>query len=189
MSAEKFRRRGGESAETRRLSKPRKKPMGIRNLTAVSILMLTSATFAAAQAGNSQSQSQSASSPGDSNAAPSSKTLVTGKIAWDHYLPIKGDIKPPRPLDTPPPSNGSSTSTGGTPPNGSTKPGKTGTVILLIAISETGNVDGAKIVRGLSYDLDRKALATVSTWRFLPATKKLLPVPVQVNAEVNFFIQ
>jgi len=34
--------------------------------------------------------------------------------------------------------------------------------------------------------LDEKAIETVRTWRFAPAMKDGLPVPVQVSIEVNF---
>jgi TonB family protein len=134
----------------------------MRTLTLIAFASL----LLVAHAGNTQSQSATAS--GDSP-----RTLVSGKIEWDHYLPIKGDIKPPQALSAPPPAY-------------DTKSGAKGTVVLLMAISETGNVDGVKILRSLTPDLDRKAIEAVSSWRFSPATKKLVPVPVQANVEVNF---
>jgi len=139
------------------------------------MLIAIAILIAVVQASGTQ-QATGTNSVGSEPAAPP-KTFVAGKIAWDHYLRIKGDVKPPQPL----------LST--TPSSTNVKSGKKGTVTLLIAISEIGNVDGAKILRSLRPDLDRKALEIVSTWQFAPATKQLVPVPVQMNAEVNFFVQ
>jgi TonB family protein len=61
-----------------------------------------------------------------------------------------------------------------------------GTAILSCIVAINGDVEQVKVVRSLSGDLDKKALETVATWKFRPARKNGLPVPVEIHAEVNF---
>jgi TonB family protein len=61
-----------------------------------------------------------------------------------------------------------------------------GTVVLWITIDRDGNVACMRNVRPLGLGLDAKALETVRTWKFQPATLGDEPVPVNVMVEVSF---
>jgi protein TonB len=61
-----------------------------------------------------------------------------------------------------------------------------GAVTLWVVVGPDGRVREARIARSLGMGLDEKALAAVRTWRFEPAYKDSVPVPVQVNIEVHF---
>jgi protein TonB len=61
-----------------------------------------------------------------------------------------------------------------------------GAVTLWVVVGPDGRVRDARIARSLGMGLDEKALAAVRTWRFEPAYKDHVPVPVQVNIEVHF---
>jgi TonB family protein len=58
-------------------------------------------------------------------------------------------------------------------------------VVEMIATPE-GKVRDLKIAKSLDKDLDKQALAAVSTWKFEPATKDGKPVAVHLKAEVDF---
>ena len=61
-----------------------------------------------------------------------------------------------------------------------------GTVVLWIVVDAQGNVTDARVVRPLGLGLDEKALETVRTWKFKPALRNMVPVPVRVIVEVSF---
>jgi len=61
-----------------------------------------------------------------------------------------------------------------------------GTVVLWIVVDAQGNVIDPKVVRPLGLGLDEKALETVRTWKFKPALRNSVPVPVRVIVEVTF---
>jgi TonB family protein len=63
-----------------------------------------------------------------------------------------------------------------------------GTVLLQVKIDATGAVDGEqiKVLRGLGFGLDEKAVEAVKQWKFKPATKAGTPVAAPANIEVNF---
>jgi TonB family protein len=61
-----------------------------------------------------------------------------------------------------------------------------GTVVLWIVVDAQGSVTDAKVVRPLGLGLDEKALETVRTWKFKPALRNAVPVPVRVIVEVSF---
>jgi protein TonB len=61
-----------------------------------------------------------------------------------------------------------------------------GAVTLWVVVGPDGRVREAKVARSLGMGLDEKALAAVRTWRFEPAYKDNVAVPVQVNIEVHF---
>ena len=64
-----------------------------------------------------------------------------------------------------------------------------GVVGLNIVVDPTGKVRNVKIIRPLGMGLDENAVATVSTWRFNPATKDGQPVAVAVYVEVAFHLR
>ncbi|MFL6259552.1 MAG: energy transducer TonB [Thermoanaerobaculia bacterium] len=65
----------------------------------------------------------------------------------------------------------------------------TGTVILEVIIDEQGNVENAKVLKGLPMGLDGKAWEAVKTWKFKPATLEGKPVKVSWVLTVDFQMQ
>jgi TonB family protein len=63
---------------------------------------------------------------------------------------------------------------------------KTGTVVLTMVVDEQGHPLDPRVVRGLGFGLDAKALDAVRQWRFQPALKDGRPVNVQISVEVEF---
>ena len=61
-----------------------------------------------------------------------------------------------------------------------------GTCVLGLIVDAEGHPRDIRIIRGLGYGLDQKALETVRQWRFDPAKKGGQPVNVQVSVEVGF---
>jgi TonB family protein len=61
-----------------------------------------------------------------------------------------------------------------------------GTVGLQIVIGADGSVTDAVVVKPLGYGLDENAVKTVRTWKFKPAMRQGVPVPVRVFVEVTF---
>ena len=54
--------------------------------------------------------------------------------------------------------------------------GVRGDVIVQITVDVLGNVAGSRLVRGMGYGIEDKVMATVQSWRFLPATRDGRPV-------------
>lgn len=63
-----------------------------------------------------------------------------------------------------------------------------GTCILWLVVDSTGKPRDVKVVRGLGYGLDAKALEAVRQWRFQPSLKDGKPVDVQISIEVGFHL-
>jgi TonB family protein len=61
-----------------------------------------------------------------------------------------------------------------------------GTVLLWIVVDAQGVVRNVQIAKHLGLGLDEEAVKTVSTWRFKPALRQGVAVPVQVQVEVSF---
>ena len=61
-----------------------------------------------------------------------------------------------------------------------------GTVVLAIEIDAQGNVLNPQVVKALGLGLDEEALNTVKTWKFKPAMRNGVPVPVRVTVEISF---
>ena len=62
-----------------------------------------------------------------------------------------------------------------------------GIVILQAVIRKDGTVDSFKVLRGLGYGLEEKAIQEIaSNWRFRPGTLKGRPVDVLATIEVQF---
>jgi len=61
-----------------------------------------------------------------------------------------------------------------------------GIVLLWIVVDTQGNVRNVRIAKPLGMGLDEEAVKTVSTWKFKPALRQGVPVPVQVQVEVSF---
>ena len=61
-----------------------------------------------------------------------------------------------------------------------------GTTELWIVVNAQGTVEQTHIVKALGLGLDQNALRTVRTWKFKPATRNGVPVPVRVITEITF---
>ncbi len=67
--------------------------------------------------------------------------------------------------------------------------GITGGVVLEIVIRSDGSVGDVKVLRGLGYGLDDRAVAAVRNWKFSPARRLGTPVDVIVEVEVEFSLR
>jgi TonB family protein len=61
-----------------------------------------------------------------------------------------------------------------------------GIVLLWIVVDAQGVVRNVRIAKPLGMNLDEEAVKTVSTWKFKPAMRRDVAVPVQVEVEVSF---
>jgi protein TonB len=61
-----------------------------------------------------------------------------------------------------------------------------GTCILWMIVDSDGRPRDIRVVRGLGFGLDAKAIEAVKQWRFEPAKKDGQPVNVQISVEVGF---
>jgi periplasmic protein TonB len=91
---------------------------------------------------------------------------------------VGGGISAPRPLASPDPQY----------TDEARKAKVQGTCILWLIVDAAGHPRDVKIVRGLGYGLDEKAVEAVKEWRFDPAKKDGQPVNVQVSVEVGFHL-
>jgi TonB family protein len=58
--------------------------------------------------------------------------------------------------------------------------------VVTVLVSEQGLPKDVRVVRGLGFGLDQKAAAAVAHYKFLPATKKGVPVEARSNVNVSF---
>ncbi len=63
---------------------------------------------------------------------------------------------------------------------------KQGTCVLSMIVDAQGHPRDIRVVRGLGFGLDAKAIDAVREWRFQPAAKDGNPVNVQISVEVEF---
>jgi periplasmic protein TonB len=63
-----------------------------------------------------------------------------------------------------------------------------GTCILWLIVDDKGRPRNIRVVRGLGFGLDAKAVQAVQQWRFEPAMKDGKPVNVQISVEVGFHL-
>jgi periplasmic protein TonB len=61
-----------------------------------------------------------------------------------------------------------------------------GTCVLWLIVDDQGRPRDIRVVRGLGFGLDAKAVEAVKQWRFEPAMKDGHPVNVQISVEVGF---
>ncbi len=62
-----------------------------------------------------------------------------------------------------------------------------GTVTLMIVVNAQGNVTEAReVANALGDGLDQEAIETIKTWKFKPAIRGGVPVPVRVTVELTF---
>jgi TonB family protein len=65
---------------------------------------------------------------------------------------------------------------------------KQGTCVLWLIVDSTGHPRDIKVVRGLGFGLDAKAVEAVKQWKFQPALKDGRPVDVQISVQVDFHL-
>lgn len=65
----------------------------------------------------------------------------------------------------------------------------TGDILLEIVIRSDGNVGDVKVLRGLGFGLDERAVTAVRNWKFAPARRLGAPVDVIVEVEVEFSLR
>lgn len=63
-----------------------------------------------------------------------------------------------------------------------------GTCVLQLIVDQQGHTRDIRVVRGLGYGLDARAIAAVQQWRFQPAMKDGRPVDVLISVEVEFHL-
>lgn len=64
-----------------------------------------------------------------------------------------------------------------------------GTCVLSLIVGTDGNTRDVKVVTSLGRELDDKAIAAISTWKFEPATKDGVPVANQIEVSVEFHLK
>jgi protein TonB len=89
---------------------------------------------------------------------------------------VGGGISAPQPITTPDPDY-----------TEEARKSKTqGTCVLAMIVDAEGKPRDIRVVRGLGFGLDAKAIDAVKQWRFQPAQKDGHAVNVQINVEVAF---
>jgi TonB family protein len=93
---------------------------------------------------------------------------------------VGGDVKPPRvlssfqsPLEIDQANRGNNSA-------------RTGSTLVGIVVGSDGTVRSAKVLQSFERDLDAKAVDFVKQWKFEPATKKSVPVAVELAVKVDF---
>ena len=66
------------------------------------------------------------------------------------------------------------------------KAGIEGIVVLHVVIGTDGHAHGMRVVKGLGFGLDAKAIEAVRKWRFQPGTKNGVPVKTPATLEIRF---
>jgi protein TonB len=61
-----------------------------------------------------------------------------------------------------------------------------GIVVLSLVVDAQGHTRDIRVARSLGMGLDEKAIEAVRKWKFSPGSSNGVPVPMQVNIEVNF---
>jgi periplasmic protein TonB len=61
-----------------------------------------------------------------------------------------------------------------------------GSAILSFVVLEDGTVSDIKVAKSLNRNLDAKAVDVLRQWRFDPATRKGVPVAVQLAVQIDF---
>jgi TonB family protein len=89
---------------------------------------------------------------------------------------VGGGISAPQPIATPDPEYTEEAR------NAKTQ----GTCVLSMIVDNEGHPRDIRVVRGLGFGLDAKAIEAVKQWRFQPAMKDGQPVNVQISVEVGF---
>ena len=66
------------------------------------------------------------------------------------------------------------------------KAGVEGTALLYVEVGTDGRAHRIRVLKGLGYGLDRKAIDAMRRWRFLPGTKNGVPVATPATVGLEF---
>ena len=61
-----------------------------------------------------------------------------------------------------------------------------GQVSLLLVVNSAGKATNIRVVQGLGYGLDEKAIEAIGKWKFRPAMKDGTPVAVEITVLMDF---
>jgi len=89
---------------------------------------------------------------------------------------VGGGISAPQPVSTPDPDYTEE----------ARRAKRQGTCTLWLIVDSSGHPRDIRVVHGLGFGLDAKAMEAVQQWRFDPALKDGKPVSVQISIEVEF---
>ena len=64
--------------------------------------------------------------------------------------------------------------------------GISGKVLLAFLVNEQGQAQDIRVIRGLGYGLDEKAMEALGTWKFLPGLMDGVPVRMPALVEIDF---
>jgi len=105
-----------------------------------------------------------------------STTTTVDDEAFNAYLRVSGDMKPPKATKSPDPDY----------PQIPADAEPNGVVVMLVGINPKGRVELVHVLRSSNDAFQNSAVSTVKTWKFSPAKKDGKPVPVQVTVEMRF---
>jgi|ERR1035438_3276888 TonB family protein len=117
-----------------------------------------------------------AQSPTSAESQPPTSASQGGGVGSGAVYKVGGKVSPPRAIPAPDPDYSPE----------ALRAHLQGTVVLWLVVGEDGKPHNIRVSRHIGYGLDERAVATVNTWSFQPATKDGQPVAVQINVEVNF---
>jgi TonB family protein len=137
-------------------------------LIALAILTLTIAPQASAQTGRTASDSSAMST--------STPASTTDDESFTGYERVTKDMKPPKATHAPDP----------TYPDIPSDAEPNGVVVMLVGINTKGHVELVHVLRSSNAVFEASAVTTVRTWKFSPAKKDGMPVPVKVTVEMRF---
>ena len=64
--------------------------------------------------------------------------------------------------------------------------GLSGEVLMTLVVLHDGSVADVRVIKGLGYGLDERAVTAVRQWRFAPGHRHGAPVDVQVEVAIEF---
>ena len=134
------------------------------NLTALAIVIIALTAPINAQSSRTAADSSSIS------------TTTVDDEAFNAYLRVSGDMKPPKATKSPDPDY----------PQIPADAEPNGVVVMLVGINPKGRVELVHVLRSSNDAFQNSAVSTVKTWKFSPARKDGKPVPVQVTVEMRF---
>jgi len=135
------------------------------NLTALAIVIIALTAPINAQSSRTAADSSSIST-----------TTTVDDEAFNAYLRVSGDMKPPKATKSPDPDY----------PQIPADAEPNGVVVMLVGINPKGRVELVHVLRSSNDAFQKSAVSTVKTWKFSPAKKDGKPVPVQVTVEMRF---
>lgn len=103
-------------------------------------------------------------------------TGISQEFSGPGVFKVGAQVSAPRPISTPDPDY----------TEAAKKMNIQGTTILWLVVDSSGAPRDIHIVSPIGFGLDDQAVRAVQGWKFKPATRNGVPVPVQINVEVNF---